>query len=121
MHLKTVLNEMLLKKGFFDTYQRLGLHYNTAEISTQRSLLDSIGANTVLRQPIYRCLKTKQGNSIECLAIPSPGVPFRGLAYFGQNKDQPTKEFWEATFVWPLIGLYPGPNLAVPFAWVLFL
>ena len=93
---KTVLNEMLLKKGFFDIYQRLGLHYNTAEISTQQSLLYSIGANTVLRQPIYRCLKTKQGHSIECLAIPSPGSPFRGLAYFGQKKGQPTKEFLEA-------------------------
>ena len=91
---KAVLNEMLLKKGFFAANKHLELVYDKdKESAFQEEFINRIGGAGPIKKPIYRCLVLKKGYRIKCLAIPSPGSPFRGLAYFGHKKGTPTKAF----------------------------
>lgn len=90
---KTVLNEMLLSKGFFDKHSSIRRnHERTLLLRNQiTSGIEVIEEN--INQPICQSLDVKGAGLIECVSIPSPGSPFRGLQFFGKPKQMNSKTF----------------------------
>lgn len=80
---KGVLNQMFLTKSFFNIHENL----NRDKIRSdhfQLKFLEAIdGDSQLVKTPIFHSLDVTGGGTIECLAIPSPGSPFRGLINFG--------------------------------------
>lgn len=84
---KGLLNEMLLSKDFFYRFKNLGIDHNKSSLF-QNCYLQKIGGNvSAIKKPIFIELKIENTTGvIQCLAIPSPGSPFRKLTEFGLDQ-----------------------------------
>lgn len=82
---KGVLNQMLLSKSFFKVHARITIDKVASEKFELEYLKKIDGARQPIKNPFFRKLNIKTGGTIECLAIPSPGSPYRGLSNFGLN------------------------------------
>lgn len=100
---KGVMNEMLLSKTFFSKHERLKININKS-ISHQSKIISKIGGDpNKIRKPFYHFIDCEKGGFIECLAIPSPGSPYRGLNAFGLNNpdsDQYLNDYLKEAFLW---------------------
>lgn len=90
---KAVLNEMLLRKEFFEYYTSLEVQTQLSHELSER-IYTHIDINPDgISQPTCQVLTNSRTQRIECVAIPSPGSPFRGLQYFGKPKEMSSKRF----------------------------
>jgi hypothetical protein len=81
---KGVMNDMLLSNGFFTAHP--GYHGNhVATMTFQEAFLQQIGGK-IPAAPLVRVLEADSHGVIECLALPSPGSPFRSLKNFGYTE-----------------------------------
>lgn len=92
---KGVMNEMLLTKTFFIEHDLIEeITFDTSQkLAFLLKEMDS--SDEFIRTPIFRSLKVKSGGNIECLAIPSPGSPYRRLIDFGLKPTNCTQDFLE--------------------------
>jgi hypothetical protein len=82
---KGILNEMLLNKKFFIYHDTLSVNLTLSNLN-QRSFITNIkGDIALIKKPFYSFIEVENGGIIECLAIPSPGSPYRKLIDFGLN------------------------------------
>lgn len=80
---KGVMNEMLLSKNFFKLNQQIKIDDSASKLF-ENDFIKKIGGDiTLQRKPIFIELQVDGGGIIQCLAIPSPGSPFRKLINFG--------------------------------------
>jgi hypothetical protein len=100
---KGVMNEMLLNKTFFSKHDRLKINVSKSTIH-QSKIISTIGGDLdKIKKPFYQFIDCEKGGSIECLAIPSPGSPYRGLNAFGLNSadsEQYLKDYIKKAFLW---------------------
>lgn len=83
---KGVMNEMLLNKCFFQHHHRLQLDI-AAACQFQNQFVKSImGDPQFITKPIFTQIAVQDGGIIQCLALPSPGSPYRRLIDFGLHK-----------------------------------
>lgn len=90
---KTVLNEMLLSHKFFSTHTRLSICENATNLLKETLFSSEFIDLERLNQPLCHSINVEEGGKIECVSIPSPGSPFRGLNHFGKLKEMQSKEF----------------------------
>lgn len=83
---KGVMNEMLLNKAFFKLHNNLRINIELSN-QFQDTIANSLGINTKLAKPLAKVLENNNGGIIECVAIPSPGSPYRRLIDFGHTSD----------------------------------
>ncbi len=104
---KAVLNEMLLTNGFFEEHPSINKEAEGTAMLKNIILSGIDYTNEKINQPICQQLKLNSGGTIECVSIPSPGSPFRGLQYFGKPKEIDSKlflrDYLRNVFTW-LIG-----------------
>ncbi|CAM4366182.1 hypothetical protein EWU23_13540 [Cytophagaceae bacterium 50C-KIRBA] len=92
---KGVMNEMLLNKSFFNFHKDLKISTTLSE-EFQNNIMQTLNCKCRnITRPIFRSLQVKNGGKIECLAIPSPGSPYRRLIDFGHADDN-NNEFLQA-------------------------
>jgi len=100
---KEVLHGMLFTPGYLKSQPELFHDHDESKLF-ESSYIQSLNASTPPSKPISKILITKAGGRIECIAIPSPGSPFRTLRYYGFNNRFSTKGFLnrylEQTFEW---------------------
>lgn len=100
---KGVLNEMLLNKGFYSKHLKLSANIDKSN-KFQKKIISKINGDIKkVKKPIYQYLNYEKGGNIECLAIPSPGSPYRGLHAFGLNNsdsDQYLQDYLKEAFLW---------------------
>jgi hypothetical protein len=89
---KEVLHGMLFTPGYVNGHEELSFNDIESQLFEQK-LISRINASKPPSKPISRVLSTNSGGRIECLAIPSPGSPFRTLRYYGYNNRFSTKGF----------------------------
>lgn len=90
---KAVLNEMLFAKGFFEKHPSISKDIDETS-NLRKCIINGINeTHGEMNQPICQALKVNGGGTIECVSIPSPGSPFRGLQYFGKPKEMQSKLF----------------------------
>jgi len=83
---KGVMNEMLLSKSFYKKNINLKLDPKSS-MEVQCEIITKIdGDIKLVNKPFYQVLHLPHGGQIECLAVPSPGSPFRKLNEFGKAK-----------------------------------
>lgn len=84
---KGVMNEMLLSSTFFKLHPRLKI--NPIKSNTfQNQLIKKVkGDSNLIRNPFYHLIEVESGGIIECIALPSPGSPYRRLIDFGFNSN----------------------------------
>ena len=80
---KGVLNQMLLSKSFFKIHDRITIDNLASEEFELEHVKKLNGNGHLIKTPIFRKLNVLGGGTIECLAIPSPGSPYRSLGKFG--------------------------------------
>ncbi len=86
---KGVMNEMLLNKNFFALHPLLSIDYALSD-NYQAELIKKINGNlNSVRNPFYKIMTCESGGTIECMAIPSPGSPYRRLMDFGIKDQSP--------------------------------
>ncbi len=70
----------------------------------EAEILSTVAADSkLIRTPITRILRVEDGGVIECVAIPSPGSPYRNLIDFGYNGNNShlfIEEYLASTFNW---------------------
>ena len=102
---KGVMNEMLLNKSFFSKNKHYKINSKFSD-SFQNEFISNIGGETdQLKKPIYRQIEITNAGEIDCLAIPSPGSPYRGLKHFGlkeQKLETYLNEYLKQAFIWLL-------------------
>lgn len=100
---KGLLNEMLINKMFFKTHPCIKLSTDLSQ-SFQRFFLNQVdGIEKLVIKPICIVLEVEDGGLIECLAIPSPGSPYRKLdnfGYSGKDFDKFLQVYLERSFSW---------------------
>jgi hypothetical protein len=80
---KAVMNQMLLTRQFLAKHPSATIDHDESN-HMEKQIINTIGGQHRLNQPIFRVLKfVDQVDRVECLALPSPGSPFRKLAEFG--------------------------------------
>lgn len=98
---KAVLNEMLIPQ--LEKSSLKCLINQDMDNALHELIYSSINANSI-KNPICAEISLPGEGSIECVALPSPGSPFRGLEYFGKMETQKSKEFLrqylKSTFSW---------------------
>lgn len=100
---KGLLNQMLLRPFFFK--KNKGFQTNT-ELSEkfESCFLKSVnGEKEFIKKPFYRFIECEERGTIECLAIPSPGSPYRDLKHFGFKGDDSNlflKNYLTESFKW---------------------
>jgi hypothetical protein len=100
---KGVMNEMLLNKQFFNLHKELYLDEETSA-KFQNDLIGKINGDTALvKNSFFISIACKAGGTIECMATPSPGSPFRKLDGFGkshQTSKAYLNNYLNKTFEW---------------------
>ncbi len=100
---KGVLNEMFLNKKFFKLHPQITIN-ETYSQEHQTAMVKAInGETSIVAHPLYQKLDFETGGAIECLAIPSPGSPFRKLDSFGNinvNLEEYLKNYLSFAFNW---------------------
>ena len=100
---KGVMNEMLLNKLFFSRHEGLKIDDELSE-EFQNNIIQTLkGSSQNISKPFVRVLHVKNGGTIECFAIPSPGSPYRRLVDFGFNRGdnkQFLQEYLSCVFTW---------------------
>ena len=103
---KGVMNNMLLSNKFFKIHPRLSINIQASKDFEIKISEKFNGDLSLVRAPLYQKIDIESGGSIECLALPSPGSPFRRLLDFGfsSNKTDNTQVFLnnylDAAFDW---------------------
>jgi hypothetical protein len=100
---KGVLNEMLLNNAFFKKHPTLSVNESKSLKLQNERVLDITGDPNLVKKPFFRFIDCDNGGSIECLAIPSPGSPYRKLPDFGLNSrhsDDYLNRYLEQAFTW---------------------
>lgn len=100
---KGVLNQMLLTKTFFKLHPKLSINELDSQTKQAEIIKNLKGESRFVVQPFFKKLDVKDGGSIECLAIPSPGSPYRKLDCFGNfnmNLDNYLKNYLSYAFRW---------------------
>jgi hypothetical protein len=98
---KGVMNEMLLTDAFFRHHPDLSVDKAASE-EREREIMKAVHGKLV-HKPIFRVLQMKDGGSIECAALPSPGSPVRSLRTFGfqsGNAGDYLNRYLKLTFKW---------------------
>lgn len=102
---KAVLNEMLLSRGLFEQHTTLAID-EEASITQECNFLEQISGVRSFVNPILQVLRcSNSGSSISCLALPSPGSPFRKLNEFGKPKRNDSNQqyldnYLKTAFAW---------------------
>ena len=100
---KGLMNEMLLSRKFLSIHSELKECYIQSNRLQNEMLNKFKGDKLKIKNPLVRVFYLEKGGLIECVAIPSPGSPYRRLCDFGLNKLSP-KEFLnsylESVFGW---------------------
>lgn len=84
---KGVMNEMLLNKSFFKLYPHLKIDEEKSNYFQTQMINEAKGDLSLVRKSFYKLIEIESGGTIECIALPSPGSPYRKLADFGFNSD----------------------------------
>jgi hypothetical protein len=103
---KGVMNEMLLSKNFFLKLRGVSVNEQKSDNFHANFLLEINGKLDLLKKPIYTSLEVEGFGGIECLALPSPGSPYRKLENFGfASLDRQTflENYLAASFRWFLL------------------
>jgi hypothetical protein len=86
---KGVMNEMLLCKSFFKLHHKIKIDESKSKLF-ERKFIEKIGGDiNMLQKSIFIELTVEGGGIIQCIAIPSPGSPFRKLVNFGYTANVP--------------------------------
>ena len=97
------MNEMLLNKIFFSNHKSLKISpYKSSKFQEKLMSLTN-GNSSSIKKPIFRSIKHSKGGIIECIAIPSPGSPYRDLNAFGiddQDSNYYLNNYLEEVFNW---------------------
>lgn len=99
---KGVKNDMLLNQLFFNHHRDIKLN-SLQSLKLQNEIFDSLYVKPELSKPIISVLDVKGGGKIECLAIPSPGSPFRRLidfGYVGMDNESYLNKYLSLAFQW---------------------
>lgn len=100
---KGVMNSMLLNKTFFSCHPELKINYIKSDLY-QREIVSRIKGNIKqVKRPFFRYIECNNGGVIECISIPSPGSPYRGLRSFGlknQTGEYYLNSYLEQAFIW---------------------
>lgn len=80
---KGVMNQMLLSKSFFKLFPTAFINKKESEIFEKQFIQKISGNLQNIKNPFFRLIEIENGGNIECLALPSPGSPFRRLIDFG--------------------------------------
>jgi len=83
---KGVMNEMLLHNDFFQHHNRLQLDAAASYQFQDQFVKNILGDPQLITKPIFTQLAVENGGIIQCLALPSPGSPYRRLIDFGLHK-----------------------------------
>jgi hypothetical protein len=101
---KGVLNEMFLHKKIYLKYPNLSINAQESEKKQVKFLKQVKGSFQFIKKPFFRSLEFPSSGTIECLALPSPGSPYRRLIDFGAKKEYDRQEYLskylEAAFSW---------------------
>ncbi|MFD2036062.1 hypothetical protein ACFSKL_14760 [Belliella marina] len=100
---KGVMNEMLLNTQFFKMHNNLTLNLEKSLILQNQIIQDIMCDTELIKKPICSVINVNSGGTIECIAIPSPGSPYRRLIDFGFNcndADNFLNNYLKATFKW---------------------
>lgn len=100
---KGVMNEMLLSSKFYLFHTEIERDFNLS-LQYEKEFIQEIGGdhNRIIN-PIVSILNIRHAGTIECLAIPSPGSPYRKLSNFGHesgNKDSYLHLYLKSAFEW---------------------
>lgn len=79
---KGVMNEMLLNKAFFKLHDNMRVN-TVLSNQFQDDIAAFLGSKTKLAKPLAIVLQNTNGGVMECVALPSPGSPYRRLIDFG--------------------------------------
>ncbi|TWJ03301.1 hypothetical protein JN11_00839 [Mucilaginibacter frigoritolerans] len=83
---KGVMNEMLLHNDFFQQHRQLQLDAAAAYQFQDQFVKNIMGDPQLITKPIFTQIAVENGGIIQCLALPSPGSPYRRLIDFGLDK-----------------------------------
>lgn len=100
---KGVMNEMLLHKTFFQHHDRLKLNEPASNQFQDQFIKNIMGDPQLITKPIFRQLAVKDCGVIQCLALPSPGSPYRRLIDFGLHEAEAHKyldNYLKNAFAW---------------------
>ncbi|MDB5285263.1 MAG: hypothetical protein JWR05_212 [Mucilaginibacter sp.] len=100
---KGVMNDMLLTKKFLSNHKTLSIDQTLSDKFQFEFVSRLSGDSGLIKKPFYTILKVLNGGTIECLAIPSPGSPYRRLSDFGLNitlMDKYLESFIQNAFNW---------------------
>jgi len=100
---KGLMNDMLLKKSFFKIHTNLSFDLKSSHDFQSMFLSKIPSSNRSIKKPFFVRLMCSSGGHIECLAIPSPGSPFRRLVDFGldnQKGEDFLHNFLDLAFQW---------------------
>lgn len=100
---KGVMNEMLLCKLFFKCHPHIKIDDSMSKLFQSEFIKKIGGEITLLQKSTFTELKVEGGGIIQCLAIPSPGSPFRKLVNFGFDdidQDSYLNKYLLETFNW---------------------
>lgn len=82
---KGVMNEMFLHKIFFKIHQNISIN-EKASLEFQNEFIAKIGGDiNSIQKTVFVELQVHGKGIIQCIAIPSPGSPFRKLTNFGHR------------------------------------
>jgi hypothetical protein len=100
---KGVMNEMLFNPAFFKIHNELKANTDYVNVF-QTKLLEKIGGDlSPIRNPFFRSFETALGGLIQCIALPSPGSPYRRLIDFGlvnSNAEDYLQSYLKEAFNW---------------------
>ncbi|MDX1653506.1 MAG: hypothetical protein R3277_13490 [Brumimicrobium sp.] len=88
---KGVLNTMLLRPEFFSIHSNIELNQKHSDELQEIWLKEINGDAGLINKPFLRVLQVKNGGVLHCIALPSPGSPYRGLKHFGFYSGDPKK------------------------------
>lgn len=100
---KGLMNDMLLTKSFFKIHTNLSVNHNASHDFQSLFLSKISTSNRSIKNPFFVSLRSSSGGHIECLAIPSPGSPYRRLVDFGldnQKREDFLHNFLDLAFQW---------------------
>ncbi len=84
---KGVMNEMLLNNHFFKLHPLLKINVVHSKDFQNRIIKKLKGDSNQIKNPFYKLIEVESGGQIECLALPSPGSPYRKLTAFGLSSE----------------------------------